>query len=84
MKFDDFAYLADSRSWCLKIFASLYHTAKFLTTIGSLFKTFSVHEKKKIYKRQSLLDAISLLKKAGDKTETYERCIREKMLPPLY
>ena len=49
IEFDNIIYAVDSQSFCVKIFTTLGKTAKFLETIGNLYKGFSVQEKKGDY-----------------------------------
>ena len=67
VEFDNVVYVADYKLSCIKITSTTMHTAKFLSAIGKLMRTFSIHEKRgKIWFQQFLswliFTGITLLK----------------------
>ena len=56
----------------MKIFTTLGKTAKFLETIGNLYKAFSVHEKKGDYELQSLESACVLVDESFKTLKSFE------------
>lgn len=48
IEFNNVVNFVDSQSYGFKMFSTLNKTSKFLETLRSFYKTFSVHEKRKI------------------------------------
>ena len=66
----------------MKIFTTLGKTAKFLETIGNLYKAFSVHEKKGDYELQSLESACVLLDESFRTLKLFETNVRNHLQKP--
>lgn len=48
IEFDNVVNFVDSQSYCIKMFLTLHKTSKFLETLRSFSKPFSVYKKRKI------------------------------------
>ena len=66
----------------MKIFTTLGKTAKFLETVGNLFKAFSVHEKKGEYELQSLESVFVLIDESFKTLKLFETNVRNHLQKP--
>ena len=75
-------YAVDSQCYYVKIFTTLAKTAKFLKTIGNLYKALSVHEKKGDYELQSLESVCVLADESFKTLKLFETNVRNHLQKP--
>ena len=66
----------------MKIFNTLGKTAKFLETVGNLYKAFSLHEKKGEYELQSLESVFVLVDDSFKTLKLFEINVRNHLQKP--
>ena len=60
VEFGSVVYVTDAQNDRIVMLTQLKETSKYLSSIGSLYKAFSIHKKNSIYENQSLDRAIEL------------------------
>ena len=77
-EFDSVVYVCDAQTNSFKLLSKMVHCAKFLRTIGTIYKAFSVHSKGASYEKKTAEEAIGLVRHCKTVLEEHAYQIRAK------
>lgn len=77
-EFDSVVYVCDAQTNSFKLLSKMVHCAKFLRTIGTIYKAFSVHSKSTLYEKKTAEEVIGLVRHCKTVLEEHAYQIRAK------